>query len=269
MTLLAPPERTARARKPAASTLATALIALSAGLLAAGCSAQAGHPHADSRGARRLPATTSPHPAPTVVHPTTPAPRPRPPGRSANPTAPPPTALPPTALPPTALPPTAPAPTAPASSGGPQPAPLAQCSTRALRISLDTAGVAAGSVYYRLEFTNASGMTCTMYGYPGVSFVSRPGGGGLGGPAVRNPTVGPALVTLTPGAVAHASVQVAVAQNYPRPVCEPVMAHWLRIYPPGQFAPLYTDLTAMTCTGTIPGGSTLGIYVVRPGATGP
>ena len=39
-----------------------------------------------------------------------------------------------------------------------------------------------------------------MYGYPGVSFVSGPGGAELGGAAVRDPAQGPALVTLAPGA---------------------------------------------------------------------
>ena len=108
-----------------------------------------------------------------------------------------------------------------------------------------------------------------MYGYPGVSFVTGPGGGQLGGAAVRNATFAPAAVTLAPGAVAHAAIQVVVAQNYPARTCKPVTAHWLRVYPPGQYDPLYASLTAATCTGSIPGGSTLGIYVVRPGADGP
>jgi hypothetical protein len=270
MTLLAPrsapPDRPARSRTPGGPALITVpavLAVVCAGLLTA-CSGPSGHPHAASHGARRLPATTSPHPAPTVVHPTTPAPRSsaprrhRPGGPGAAPSGP---------------APTGPAPTAPAgpapSPTGAQPAPLAQCATGALRVSLGTAGGAAGSVYYPLEFTNVSGTPCTMYGYPGVSFVSGPGGAELGGAAVRDPAQGPALVTLAPGAEAHASVQVVVAQNYPKSVCKPVTAHWLRVYPPDQYAPLYTDLTAMTCTGTIPGGSTLGIYVVRAGANGP
>jgi hypothetical protein len=149
------------------------------------------------------------------------------------------------------------------------PAPLAQCPTTALRVSVGSANGAAGSIYYPLDFTNVSGAACSMYGYPGVSFVAGVDGGELGGAAVRNATFGPSLVTLSPGAVAHASVQVVVAQNYPTSRCKPVTAHWLRVYPPGQYTPLYADLTAMTCTGSIPGGSTLGIYVVRPGANGP
>jgi len=268
MTLLAPPDSAARSR-PARSRrplLATALAVACAGLLAA-CSGPSGHPHAEGHGARRLPAGTTPHPAPTVVHPTTPAPRSSAPRRSVGGGQPGPAPSTPGPAPTTTAPAGSATPS-PAPTGPVGPAPLAQCSTGALRVSLGAAGGAAGSVYYPLVFTNVSGAPCTLYGYPGVSFVSGPGGAELGGAAVRDPGQGPALVTLAPGAVAHASVQVAVAQNYPRSVCKPVTVHWLRVYPPGQYVPLYADLTATTCTGTIPGGSTLGIYVVRPGATG-
>jgi hypothetical protein len=138
-----------------------------------------------------------------------------------------------------------------------------------LQVSVGGANGAAGSIYYPLEFTNISAGSCVLYGYPGVSFVTRPGGGHLGGAAVRNATFAPAAVTLAPGGVAHASVQVVVAQSYPARRCKPVTAHWLQVYPPGSYDPLYASLTAATCTGRIPGGSTLGIYVVRPGAGGP
>jgi hypothetical protein len=156
-----------------------------------------------------------------------------------------------------------PAPSAPAPTGPPS------CVTSALAASIGPGSGAAGSTYYPIEFTNTSGATCTLYGYPGVSFVAAPGTAQLGGTAARNSTFSPKVVTLAPGAVAHASVQVVVAQSYPASLCKPVTAHFLRVYPPGQVAPLYASLTAMTCTGAIPGRSTLGIYVVRPGANGP
>jgi hypothetical protein len=143
------------------------------------------------------------------------------------------------------------------------------CATSALRVGIGQANGAAGSIYYPLVFTNVSGTDCTMFGYPGVSFVSAISGRQLGGAAVRNPTFAPQPVTLSPGATAHASLQVVVAQNYPAAICHPVTAHRLRVYPPGQFAPLYLGFTAQTCTAHVPGGSTLGIYVVRPGSTGP
>jgi Protein of unknown function (DUF4232) len=113
-----------------------------------------------------------------------------------------------------------------------------------------------------------------MYGYPGVAFVTKAGGtaaGGtiLGAPAVRNPAFAAKLVSLASGATAHASLQVQVAQSYPAATCKPVTGHWLQVYPPGSYAALYVRFTAVTCAGKIPSRSTLGIYVVRPGPTGP
>ena len=158
-------------------------------------------------------------------------------------------------------------PAAPAPGSPPPAAP--SCPTSGLRVSAGQANGAAGSIYYPLEFTNTSALACTLYGYPGVSFVTGTGGRQLGGAAVRNATFPARLVTLGPGATAHASLQVVIAQNYPTATCKPVTAHWLRIYPPGQYVPLYLGFTAQTCTGSVPGGSTLGIYVVRTGSSGP
>jgi hypothetical protein len=252
MTLFASPGRPAT---PVTLTCAAA-AALLACLGAAGCSGPPAHPHADSRaGAHQLQAgaSGSAGAAPSVLPPTTPAAGPSSaPGSHSSP------------APPATTPAANPAP--PGVAG---PAPLAACSTAGLKISLGAANGAAGSMYYPLDFTNISGAACSMYGYPGVSFVAAQGGAELGGPALRNPTFGPALVTLAAGAVAHASVQVQVAQDYPASRCKPVTAHWLQVYPPGQYAPLYASLTAMTCMGAIPGGTTLGIFAVRPGANGP
>ena len=149
-----------------------------------------------------------------------------------------------------------------------------QCPAKALKITMGRGDGAAGSIYYPLEFTNASGVTCTMYGYPGVAFVTRPGDTAagatvLGAPAVRESNITGKPVTLVPGATAHASLRVQVAQSYPVAVCKPVTGRWLQVYPPGSYAPRYIRFTAVTCTGKIPSRSTLGIYVVQPGATGP
>jgi hypothetical protein len=163
----------------------------------------------------------------------------------------------------------APSPASAPAPASPPPAEPQQCATSGLGGSIGQANGAAGSIYYPLVFTNTSGQACTMFGYPGVSFVTGISGRELGGAAVRNPTFAAQAVMLAPGAAAHASLQVAIAQIYPAATCKPVTAHWLRIYPPGQLSPLYVKFTAVTCTGTAGDGSTLGIYVVRPGPTGP
>jgi hypothetical protein len=143
------------------------------------------------------------------------------------------------------------------------------CTTGDLRLSIGPSNGAAGSVYYPLQFTNTSDVTCTMYGYPGVALVSQQGGSLVGPAAVRNPTFHAGVVTLAPGGVAHASLQVAVAANYTASACVPVTGHSLQVYPPGNYAALYVPFTAQMCSKPVGDGSTLGIYVVRTGATGP
>lgn len=159
--------------------------------------------------------------------------------------------------------PTTPAATPQALAAGP-----GECTPGDLHLGLGQGGGTAGSIYYPLQLTNISSATCTLYGYPGVAFVTAPGGSVIGGPAVRNPTFPKQLVTLAPGAIAHAFLQVGIAGNYPAAVCKPVTAHWLQVFPPNQYSALDVAFTAQVCTGPIQSGSILGIDVVQPGASG-
>src|SRR5437762_720024 len=61
----------------------------------------------------------------------------------------------------------------------------ARCTTGRLVVWMDTEGNgAAGSVFYKLQFTNLSSHRCTLFGYPGVSAVDLHGHR-LGSPAAR------------------------------------------------------------------------------------
>ncbi len=124
---------------------------------------------------------------------------------------------------------------------------------------------AAGSSYYPIVFTNVSGASCTLYGYPGVSFVTGVGGSQIGIPATENPTIPRQLITLAPGQAAHAELQVVDAQNYPPADCGLVTARWLKVYPPNQTAPLYASFTAQACTKP---RTILTVQTVQPGASG-
>jgi hypothetical protein len=164
------------------------------------------------------------------------------------------------------------APASPASSPAPSGAnPVtAGCSSSALtaRVDLAQSGAAAGSVYVPIDFTNTSGSPCTLDGYPGVSFVRSPSGGQLGNAATRNPAAAPAMVTLAPGGIAHAILQVGEAGNYSASACTPVTAHWLKIFPPNQASAIYARYDVQACSARLPAklGSQLDVYVVRPGA---
>lgn len=107
-----------------------------------------------------------------------------------------------------------------------------------------------------------------MDGYPGVSFVRSPSGSQLGNPASRNPAAAPAMVTLAPGGIAHAILQVTEAGNYGQSACTPVIAHWLKIFPPDQVSAIYARYDVQACSAKLPAklGSQLDVYVVRPGA---
>jgi Protein of unknown function (DUF4232) len=132
-------------------------------------------------------------------------------------------------------------------------------------------GAAAGSTYYPLNLTNNSKHPCSLFGYPGVSFVTGPSGSQIGRPATRNPAVPSATVVLPPGQSAHVTLQVVDALNYSKSACQPVKAHWIKVFPPGQFSALYVKFTALTCSAKLPGnlGSPLTVDAVKSGAGQP
>jgi hypothetical protein len=119
-------------------------------------------------------------------------------------------------------------------SGGGGGATTTACTTAGLVVKLGTNGSgAAGSIYYPLTFTNTSGHTCTIAGYPGVSAVNA-SGSQLGSPAGRNATNPTTTVSLVNGATATSSLQIAEVGNYSTSVCQPTTAAKLRVFPPNQ-----------------------------------
>jgi hypothetical protein len=164
-----------------------------------------------------------------------------------------------------------PASSKPAVSTAPR-MPASQCAASALRVAVNrTKGSgAAGTSYVPIDFTNISAHSCDMYGFPGVSFVTAPRGSQIGNAASRQTTFGAQTVTLASGGTAHAWLGIADAGNFPAATCQPVTAHWLKIYPPNQYAALYAGFTSTVCSKKITGGSTpLTVLPVRPGPGNP
>jgi hypothetical protein len=147
------------------------------------------------------------------------------------------------------------------------PAAAPACATSALHVAVPAGAgnAAAGSSYYPVQFANTSSSPCTLFGYPGVSFVTAAGGSQIGIPATRNPALAARLVTLSPGQTVHAELQVADAQNYPPTDCDLVTAHWLKVYPPNQTAPVYVSFTAQTCSKP---KTILSVQTVQTGTSG-
>jgi hypothetical protein len=107
---------------------------------------------------------------------------------------------------------------------------------------------AAGTIYYPLEFTNLSGHTCYLFGYPGVSALDH-NGRQLGSPASWGSLAGARIVNLAPGATAHTLLAYHDAAVSTEPGCDPVnSAALLRVYPPGQRSATFAAFSFEACS---------------------
>lgn len=203
-----------------------------------------------------------------------------PPSISTIPTLPPTTKSTPTTTAPltTAAPPTTAAPTTSSSSTSAAPttvppstttvptASAQPCKTLNLTASLSGGGAAAGTFYSRLTFRNDGSTACTLFGYPGVSYVRGSTGIQTGDPADRYASISGAstasVVTLAAGGTAHAVLAEVDVANYPPATCRPIAVRGLRVYPPDQTAALFVPQTATGCEAT--GVRQLGVGFIVP-----
>jgi len=142
-----------------------------------------------------------------------------------------------------------------------------RCATGSLSVHLGAAGGAAGSTYEPLVFTNKGSVSCTLDGYPGVSFVAPSTGSQVGAAASRNTQHAAALVTLAPGATASAMLQIAQEANYPAATCKPTDVSGLRVYPPGSTTALYVAFKSpqQACSTNV---NQLSVQAVVSGSSG-
>jgi Protein of unknown function (DUF4232) len=138
---------------------------------------------------------------------------------------------------------TTPAASTPATQAGPP-----ACLAGGLQASLGASSGTAGTFYQVVDLTNTSAGTCTLYGYPGVSFVTGVGGSTIGAPANQNTVDQRTLVTLAPGGQANALIALHDAGAYPPSACQMTSVDWLRIYPPGDYGSVYVQWQEQTCS---------------------
>ncbi len=126
---------------------------------------------------------------------------------------------------------------------------VAACTTAGLRVSKGDNKGAAGTIYTNIDFTNTSGSACVLEGYAGVSLVSAGDTAAtqIGDDAKRTTTTRVRPVTLASGQTAHAVVGVAEAGNFPASKCRPVIAHWMKVFPPNQRTAAFFSFTTKTC----------------------
>jgi hypothetical protein len=120
------------------------------------------------------------------------------------------------------------------------------CATSQLTGSLASPNGTAGTTYYYLVLRNTGTATCTVDGYPGVSFVLSQGGAQVGASATRNPgTV--ATLQIPAGGSAKAELGITDAANYGT-ACGITPVNFLQVYPPGQTGALYVAHQDKACS---------------------
>ncbi len=141
----------------------------------------------------------------------------------------------------------------------------ARCALSGLRISLGPgARVTTVLTRYPLDFTNVSGVPCTLAGYPQVA-AYRGDDAQVGAAAGHDLSVAARRVVLGPGQTAHATLDASV----PAARCRPVRAAGLRVVTPGQVTARYVRRPLTACTTRPPGGQDyLRVRAIQAGAGG-
>jgi Protein of unknown function (DUF4232) len=121
------------------------------------------------------------------------------------------------------------------ASASPSPTPTtppvaaAACTLDELKITYQGTDNTAGHFHGVLTLTNSRGAApCSMNGYPIVYMGQEEAEGTQGGPSTNDTSSSPALVTIAPGAAAHAAVTITDAGV----VCDPVDTTYLIASPP-------------------------------------
>lgn len=154
----------------------------------------------------------------------------------------------------------------PPAPGGATPTPASnECKVADLSLRLGGGDAAAGTSYRALVFTNKGSRTCTIQGFPGVSYVAGDDGHQVGPAAYRTGSKG-AVVTLKPGDSAFATVGFVQVHNYDPAVCKPTEVRGLRIYPPHDYDSAFLPNAGTGCAASSLPGNQLTIATVQPGA---
>ena len=137
--------------------------------------------------------------------------------------------------------------TVPASTPSTSPSGPQGCLTSELRVTLGAGNGTAGAVYYPIHFTNTSAVTCTLDGYPGVSFVAGSAGTQVGPAATHDTTTQVTLVTLAPTAEATAVLRVTDSGVYSPGTCNAKPVNGFRVYPPGATGAAFLPQSGTAC----------------------
>jgi hypothetical protein len=164
---------------------------------------------------------------------------------------------------------TAPPPSASPPPSSSQASAAPPCLSRDLTASLTAgSGGAAGSMGVTLDLLNSGTTTCTISGYPGVSFVAGAAGTQVGAAATRTPATTGLTVTLPPGHAAEAALRIVDSLNYDQSTCRLTQVRGFRVYPPGETAALFVASAQKACADPRDVTLNIGPVVAGPAAGG-
>ncbi len=148
-----------------------------------------------------------------------------------------------------------------------RPAAGTACGPASLRAAIDVraTGVAAGTLYLPVDFTNISTANCTLDGYPTVTLAASRSGRQIGGAAVTDRGLAPENLVVAAGQAAHIWLRIASVANLPASSCQPVTAAGLRIALPGPGPATFVRYPIMTCGRTVHGTQVLIVEPFQPG----
>ena len=159
---------------------------------------------------------------------------------------------------------------APGAGGSRSTAP-ARCLIGQLRVKLDTAaaGVAAGTSYLPVDFTNAGPARCALDGFPQVTIAAGRGGARIGAPASVDRSLAATAVVLGARGTAHIWIHLADVANLPTAACRPVTAAGLRVSLPGQRRAAFVSHRLTSCAKPVSGTDLMIVGPFQPGSARP
>lgn len=117
-----------------------------------------------------------------------------------------------------------------------------------LQVKLGLAQGTSNTTYQVIEFVNHGSVACIMSGYPGVNLAGGTPTAPIGLPAAHTASPAARLVTLQPGGVGNALLQITDARTYATAKCGPVQAQYLIVYRPNNAAPVKLAYGTTACS---------------------
>jgi hypothetical protein len=117
-----------------------------------------------------------------------------------------------------------------------------------LQVKLGLAQGTSNTTYQVIDFVNHGSMACIMSGYPGVNLAGGTPTAPIGLPAAHSEFPAARLLSLPPGGVGNALLQITDAHTYATAKCGPVQAQYLIVYRPKKAAPVKLAYGTTACS---------------------